>query len=109
MDASTTHVDPFKQRMEYLFTKLNSSHSSTCYRALAELRKEVIPKSHLFIQAGGMKHIVVQLQKSNKKIVDLSLSILGHCVLEQEPRNIVSLSVLKYVSQSSHVFSPHLI
>ncbi len=87
--------DSIHKRIQYLFTKLSSSHSSVCYRALTELRTEFIPKPQLltiFIQAGGLKHIVAQLQKSNRKIVDVSLSILGHCVLEQEPRIIVSSS-----------------
>lgn len=90
-------TDSIQQRIQYLFNKLSSSHSAICYRALSEIRTEFIPKPHLlslFIQAGGLKHIVAQLQKSNKKIVDVSLSILGHCVLEQEPRIIVSIKTL---------------
>ena len=85
--------DSIHQRIQYLFSKLDSSHLSVCYRALTEIRTEFVPKPHflnIFIQAGGLKHIVAQLQKSNKKIVDVSLSILGHCVLEQESRSIVS-------------------
>lgn len=87
-------MDSVQQRIQYLFSKLDSSHSATCYRALSELRTEFIPKPHLsslFIQAGGIKQIISQLKNSNKKIVDVSLSILGHCVMEQEPRVIVSL------------------
>ena len=93
METTFKKTDSFQQRIEYLLSKLSSSHSSVCYRALTELRTEFVPKPNflnIFIQAGGLKHIVAQLQKSNRKIVDVSLSILGHCVLEQEPRIIVS-------------------
>lgn len=85
-------TDPLVKRIQHLFTKLESSQSVTCFRALTELRGEFVTKPQLlplFIQAGGLKHIILQLKKSNKKIVDVSLSILGHCVLEQEPRNMV--------------------
>lgn len=96
---SLKSTDSIHQRIQYLFDKLSSSHSSVCYRALTELRTEFIPKPQLlqiFIQAEGVKHIVAQLQKSNRKIVDVSLSILGHCVLEQEPRTIVSIQVVQH-------------
>ncbi len=80
-------------RLEYLFGKLNEEQSaSSTYRALNELRAKFVPhppRLSTFIQCGGMKHIVTQLQSSNKKIVDVSLSILGHCVMEPEPRVLV--------------------
>ena len=86
-------TDPVQKKIQHLFTQLESSHSSVCYRALSELRADFVTKPpllSLFVQAGGLKHLIIQLEKSNKKIVDVSLSILGHCVLEQEPRHIVS-------------------
>ena len=86
-----------KRRIEKLFEQMSSSHSSaTCYRALSEVRTGFIPNPQLlslFIQAGGVKQMVEQLKKSNKKIVEISLSILGHCVLDQESRVIVSCSI----------------
>ena len=45
---------------------------------------------NIFIEEGGIPHIVIQLKKSTPKIVDVFLSVLGHCVLEQEPRVLVS-------------------
>lgn len=82
-------------RLEYLFGKLNQEQSaSSIYRALNELRAKFVPhppRLSTFIQCGGIKHIVTQLQSSNKKIVDVSLSILGHCVMEPEPRVLVCI------------------
>ncbi len=100
-------MDPLKiadanRKIEHLFEQMSSNHSSaTCYRALSELRTGYIPRPQLlslFIQAGGIRQIVEQLKKSNKKIVDVSLSILGHCVMEQEARAVVSkiLTILKF-------------
>ena len=66
-----------------------SNESEKCYPALTEIRLNFITKSeqmNIFIEEGGIPHVVVQLKKSTQKIVNVSLSVLGHCVLEQEPR-----------------------
>jgi hypothetical protein len=72
------NTDPVHPRIQYLFDKLSSSHSSICFCAITELRAEFIPKPQLlqiFVQAGGVKHIVEQQQKSNRKVVDVSLAV----------------------------------
>ena len=82
------------KRLHYLFTKMGPSNElENCYRALTEIRLKFISKSqqmNIFIEEGGIPHIVIQLKKSTPKIVDVALSVLGHCVLEQEPRVLVS-------------------
>ena len=83
------------QRLKYLMTKLNSSQNSHVFRALVEIRtKYFTPTANhqkQFVQEGGLKLLVIQLQKNDKKIIDVTLSILGHCVLEQEPRILVGM------------------
>jgi len=82
------------KRLQYLFTKMiPSNETENCYRALTEIRLKFISKPqqmNLFIEKGGISQIVVQLKKTTPKIVDVALSVLGHCVLEQEPRILVS-------------------
>ena len=81
-------------RIQYLFTKMGeSAETVNSFRALVEIRSKFVPVPkylRLFIQEDGLKHLVIQLQKSETKIIDVSLSILGHCLLEQEPRVLVS-------------------
>ena len=76
-------------------TKLNSSQSSHVFRALVEIRTKYFTPTanhqNQFVQEGGLKLLVIQLQKNDKKIIDVALSILGHCVLEQEPRILVRM------------------
>ena len=82
------------KRLQYLFTKMiPSNETENCYRALTEIRIKFISKPQqmsIFMVEGGIPQIVIQLKKSTPKIVDVALSILGHCVLEQEPRVLVS-------------------
>ena len=78
-----------QNRLQYLFAKLENveQSESASYKALNELRNDFIPhqkRLDAFIQAGGLKHIVTKLQDPNKKIVDVSLSILSHCALNSE-------------------------
>lgn len=93
-----------QKRIQYLFTKLESGQHSSVYRALTELRTEFIPHPKRYsalIQAGGLKHVVNHLKDSNKKVVDVSLSILGHCALESEPRLLVKPSPVSFVFSST--------
>lgn len=88
-----TKSDSVQRRIQYLFDKMSTDQVTVIYRVLTELRTEFVPhprRLSAFIQAGGLKHLVTHLQKPEKKIVDVSLSVLGHCVMEQEPRVVVS-------------------
>lgn len=86
-----------ENRLQHLLNNIeDTKHLSSCFKALAEIRSHFVTdpkKRNLFIQSNGMKHVVTQLQCENKKILDVTLSILGHCVLEQEPRVIVSINL----------------
>ena len=88
--------DTIKNRLQHLLcTIADTEHPSSCFKALAEIRSNFITdpkKRKLFIQSSGIKNLVKQLQCENTKIVDITLSILGHCVLEQDPRVIVSIN-----------------
>lgn len=84
------------RRLAHLFKKAESSQPSGCCRAMEEIRARFVPcKPYLalFIEQGGLKTLVAQLQKDDKKLVNVSLSILSHCVLEPGPRITVSLSL----------------
>ena len=72
---------------------LHASSSSNCYQILVSVREKVSKNPKFlseFISAGGIKALIEQLKKPQKKLVDVSLSILSHCVIQPEPRIQVS-------------------
>lgn len=92
MDPKSKRGTTEERLQQLLHTIKDHKHLSSNFKALAEIRSQYMSdptKLKLFIHAGGMKHIVSNLKCENKKIVDVALSILGHCVLEQEPRVVV--------------------
>lgn len=79
---------------DYLIRSLASSSSDVVYKALLELRGKYIKQTNKagtkrFREKGGLKLLMRLIQKPSTKIVDIALSILGNCCLEEETRKEV--------------------
>ncbi|KAG8230684.1 hypothetical protein J437_LFUL010761, partial [Ladona fulva] len=72
-----------------LMQKLRSSSPSVVYQALIEIRTKEVNSANgvaFLRKSGALKYFVKFLQKPNEKILDVTLSILGNCCLENETR-----------------------
>lgn len=76
-----------------LISQLNSSSSSQIYKTLLTIRSD-ISKTHegikLLTDKACLKILVNFLNKSNEKILDVSLSILANCSLHNDIRTLVN-------------------
>lgn len=76
---------------------LKSSSSSRVQEALLKIRSKVIADENglqLFRECGGLEFLVPHLRKPNERILDLALSILGNCCLDDRTCMAVSYSRL---------------
>lgn len=67
--------------------ELKSSSSSRVHETLIKIRSKIIANDSgikLFRQSGGLEYLLPHLRKPNEKILDITLSILGNCCLEEE-------------------------
>ena len=89
-------------RLQYLFSKMQaSSHSTNSLQALKEMKEKVQNDAEffqLFLAEEGIKQIVLQLSKSDKRIICVSLSILTWCVVKEN--STIDVSSLKDVFDS---------
>ncbi|CAH0585629.1 unnamed protein product [Chrysodeixis includens] len=79
---------------------LKSSSSSRVQETLLKIRSKIIINDDgikLFRECGGLECLLPHLRKPNERILDITLSILGNCCLEEES----SLSVGKL-----YIFGP---
>lgn len=70
-----------------------SSSSQTTYKLLVQIRTDVIKDKEgikLLKDKGGLKRIVRILNKPNEKILNVSLSILANCCMQEECRDQVT-------------------
>lgn len=83
----------FHGKIHNFFTLLQSEDPEICCQTLKELKVTLIPdKPELvswFVRAGGLRHIIAQLEKHNLDVATISLDILNHCVLEPQYGDIV--------------------
>lgn len=66
---------------------LKSSSSSRVQETLLKIRSKIITNDSgikLFRECGGLECLLPHLRKPNERILDLTLSILGNCCLEEE-------------------------
>lgn len=80
-----------------LIEGLKSSSSSRVQETLLKIRSKVIADEgglQLFRECGGLEYLVPHLRKPNERILDLALSILGNCCLDDQICLAVSCSIL---------------
>ncbi|XP_048478636.1 armadillo repeat-containing protein 5 [Plutella xylostella] len=66
---------------------LKSSSSSKVQESLLKIRSKITSNDNgikLFRDCGGLDYLVPHLRKPNERILDITLSILGNCCLEEE-------------------------
>lgn len=76
-----------------------SSSSQSTYKLLVQIRTDVIKDKEgikLLRDKGGLKRIVRILSKPNEKILNVSLSILANCCLQDDCRVQVSTSLFHF-------------
>lgn len=72
---------------------LKSTSSTRVQETLLKIRSKIINNDEgikLFRQSGGLDYLLPHLRKPNERILDITLSILGNCCLEEESSIAVS-------------------
>ncbi|XP_022838097.1 armadillo repeat-containing protein 5 [Spodoptera litura] len=92
---------------------LKSSSSSRVQETLLKIRNKVINHDtgiKLFRECGGLECLLPHLRKPNERILDITLSILGNCCLEEESSLVVGkysfgplVNIIKTVCRDSIV------
>ncbi|KAF9421142.1 hypothetical protein HW555_002854 [Spodoptera exigua] len=92
---------------------LKSSSSSRVQETLLKIRNKVISNDtgiKLFRECGGLEYLLPHLRKPNERILDITLSILGNCCLEEESSLVVGkysfaplVNIIKTVCRDSIV------
>lgn len=86
-----------KNYVKTVIEGLKSSSSNRVQEALLKIRNKVIADGNglqLFRECGGLEYLVPHLRKPNERILDLALSILGNCCLDDQTCLAVSFSFL---------------
>lgn len=76
------------------------SSSQSLYKLLVQIRTDVIRDDEgikLLKDSGSLKHIVKLLSKPNEKILNVSLSILANCCLQEDCREQVRTHCVSYL------------
>lgn len=71
------------------------SSTQSLYKVLVQIRTDLIKESEgvkLLKEKGGLKRIIKLLSKPNEKILNVALSILANCCLQEDCRDLVSIS-----------------
>lgn len=82
-----------KHYVKNIIDGLKSSSSSCVQQTLLKIRSKVIVNDNgiqLFRECGGLDQLIPHLRKPNERILDLTLSILGNCCLEEKSSLAVS-------------------
>lgn len=72
---------------------LKSSSSTKVQESLLKIRSKIAVNDagiKLFRECGGLDYLLPHLRKPNERILDITLSILGNCCLEEESSIAVS-------------------
>lgn len=72
---------------------LKSTSSIRVQETLLKIRSKITTNDAgiiLFRQCGGLDYLLPHLRKPNERILDITLSILGNCCLEEESSLAVS-------------------
>lgn len=84
-----------KRYVKSVIEALKTSSSSLLQETLTKIRNKVIITDNgirLFRECNGLEYLLPLLRKPNEKILDITLSILGNCCLEEESALAVSMS-----------------
>ncbi|XP_047029859.1 armadillo repeat-containing protein 5 [Helicoverpa zea] len=76
-----------KNYVKSIIEGLKSSSSSRVQETLLKIRSKIITNDSgikLFRECGGLECLLPHLRKPNERILDITLSILGNCCLEEE-------------------------
>ncbi|KAL4715456.1 hypothetical protein ACJJTC_015359 [Scirpophaga incertulas] len=103
-----------KNYIKTLLDSLKSTSSARIQEALLKIRSKIITSDSgikLFRECGGLDYLLPHLRKPNERILDITLSILGNCCLEEESNTVVGklnsfsplVSILKTVCRDSIV------
>lgn len=82
---------------ESLMKLIMSDTSKKTYRILMQIHSDIkMSKDNLkiFIECGGMTHLVQYLSKPNENILNITLGILATCCSDTESGNKVNISLL---------------
>ncbi|KAI5637273.1 BTB/POZ domain-containing protein [Phthorimaea operculella] len=93
---------------------LKSASSSRVQECLLKIRSKITTNDNgiqLFRECGGFEYLLPHLRKPNERILDITLSILGNCCLEEESSLLVGklncygplVNILKTVCRDSIV------
>ena len=80
------------QSLKMCVLQLRSTSSRPLMKSLIAIRMKYIKEPggiQKFCAYGGLKNLIELIQKTNQKIVDISLSILGNCCTEEGARDEV--------------------
>lgn len=72
---------------------LKSTSSTRVQETLLKIRSKITTNDDgikLFRESGGLDYLLPHLRKPNERILDIALSILGNCCLEEESSLAVS-------------------
>ena len=83
--------------IESLMRKLSSKSESGTKKALIALTKltKVKENVHLLCIKGGLRHLLSLIQRPNRTIADMALSVLANCAREEESRREVNVRRIK--------------
>lgn len=86
-------ADSETKYIENLILELNSEFDSKTKKALIALTKLTKNKENarLFCLKGGLKRLLALIQRPNTTVVDMALSTLANCVLDEQCRKEVSV------------------
>ncbi|CAB3261567.1 unnamed protein product [Arctia plantaginis] len=76
-----------KNYVKSIIEGLKSSSSSRVQETLVKIRSKIIANDDgikIFRECGGLEYLLPHLRKPNERILDITLSILGNCCLEEE-------------------------
>lgn len=75
---------------------LKSTSSTRVQETLLKIRSKITTNDDgikLFRENGGLDYLLPHLRKPNERILDITLSILGNCCLEEESSLAVSCNL----------------
>ncbi|XP_021941760.1 armadillo repeat-containing protein 5 [Zootermopsis nevadensis] len=94
---------------KHIFLKLKSSSSSIAYDGLVGIRSNIMKTKEgckILKENNILNELVNFLRKPNEKILDVTLSILGNCCLDNDCRNeVVSYGIVSPLASIIHNIS----
>lgn len=89
-----------KNYVKSVIEGLKSPSSSRVQETLLKIRSKVIVNDDgikIFRECGGLEYLLPLLRKPNERILDITLSILGNCCLEERSSLTVCVGDFSYL------------